>query len=210
MAVNQVRKSYLAGFGSNPDLQVLDLGTQISKEAPKNLSKKAEIIISIFSGKHVGYKMELKNLLYKQWKKWVYENPSFKVSDVLSITEVKAAIKEFYRRVLVGEMSWQDQESKMLELVQHKDGLLELRVVAFAEGLFTVKEDKAEEEEAMMPEVTDEAEEVATAETASTEKEPSMVERLKALLEVAKTDTEKLALEKAIAMLSVSVIKKAA
>ena len=209
MAVNEVRKNYLSGFGSNPDLQVLDLGTQISKEAPKNLSKKAEIIISIFSGKHVGYKMELKNLLYKQWKKWVYENPSFKVSDVLSITEVKVAIKEFYRRVLVGEMSWQDQESKMLELVQHKDGLLELRVVAFAEGLFTVKEDKAEEEttETSGSEIT-EAEEIS--EVSETVKEPSMVERLKALMELAKTDTERMALERAISMLTVSVIKKAA
>ena len=157
----------------------------------------------MFSGKHIGYKMEMKNLLYKQWKKWVYENPSFKVSDILSITEVKAAIKEFYRRVLVGEMKWQDQESKMLELVQHQDGLLELRVVAFTEGLFTVKEDKAETEGTTGTEVT-EAEEIS-----ETVKEPSMVERLKTLLEVAKNDTEKLALEKAIAMLSCSVIKKA-
>mgnify|MGYP003305305683 CR=1 FL=1 len=46
-------------------------------------------------------------------------------------------------------------------------------------------------------------------EISETVKEPSMVERLKTLLEVAKNDTEKLALEKAIAMLSCSVIKKA-
>ena len=142
-----VRNNYLATFAKDESIQVLDCGSSIKKEPARACGKKASLIISMLAKEKIGYKLEMKNLLYKKWRKWVIDAPTFTTADVISASDVKEAIREFYRLVTIGELTWADGNLRMLELVQHIDGLLEVRVAPYIPGLFTLKGAKTEKQE---------------------------------------------------------------
>lgn len=128
------KQVYLNQF-NDETIQVLDLGEALDLTKPiKN--KKAEVIINALAGQHIGYKLDYKNLACKRFKKWVEGNTSFESKDMLAPRDVKQAVREFYRRVAVGELTWSDGEKKMLQFTRLIDGTMELKVVAFVEGLF--------------------------------------------------------------------------
>lgn len=141
-----VRQNYMATFSRDESIQVLDCGSSIQLEPNKACGKKAALIVSMLAKEKIGYKLEMKNLLYKKWRKWVLDAASFTTADVISASDVKEAIREFYRLVSIGELTWADGNLRMLEMVQHIDGLLEVRVAPFVPGLFTLKGAKAEKE----------------------------------------------------------------
>ena len=141
------RNSYLDGFRKDESIQVLDCGSSIQKEPGKACGKKASLIVSMLAKEKIGYKLEMKNLLYKKWRKWVLDASTFTTADVISASDVKEAIREFYRLVTIGELSWADGNLRMLELVQHIDGLIEVRVAPYVPGLFTMTGSKVEKQE---------------------------------------------------------------
>ena len=51
--------------------------------------------------------------------------------------DIKATVREFYRQVATGELSWADGIKRQLEFTRSVDGLMELRVIGFIEGYFT-------------------------------------------------------------------------
>lgn len=142
-----VRNNYLATFAKDESIQVLDCGSSIKKEPAKACGKKAALIVSMLAKEKIGYKLEMKNLLYKKWRKWILDASTFTTADVISASDVKEAIREFYRLVSIGELTWADGNLRMLELVQHIDGLLEVRVAPYIPGLFTLKGAKTEKQE---------------------------------------------------------------
>lgn len=142
-----VRNNYLATFAKDESIQVLDCGSSIKKDPVKACGKKASLIVSMLAKEKIGYKLEMKNLLYKKWRKWVLDASTFTTADVISASDVKEAIREFYRLVSIGELTWVDGNLRMLELVQHIDGLLEVRVAPYVPGLFTMTQAKSEKQE---------------------------------------------------------------
>lgn len=130
------RDYYIHTYQQDDSMQALNVGTGFDFTKPiKN--KKAEVIINALSGCHIGYKLDYKNLCTKRFKKWASGAAWFTTGDMLSPTDVKQAIREFYRRVATGELSWATGERKMLELTRLTDGTTELKVSTFIEGLFT-------------------------------------------------------------------------
>lgn len=141
------RNAYHATFSRDESIQVLDCGSSIQKKPGKACGKKASLIVSMLAKEKIGYKLEMKNLLYKKWRKWVLDASTFTTADVISASDVKEAIREFYRLVTIGELTWADGNLRMLELVQHIDGLLEVRVAPYVPGLFTLSEAKENKKE---------------------------------------------------------------
>lgn len=130
------KKEYRKAYAEDENSQYLDCGASFdfSKEC-KN--KKALFLVSIMAKQHVGYKLEYRNLACKRWGKWVKDNPSFTSSDMLNPADIKATVREFYRQVATGELSWADGIKRQLEFTRSIDGLMELRVIGFIEGYFT-------------------------------------------------------------------------
>jgi hypothetical protein len=130
------KKEYRDAYKQEECLQYLEdkASFDFTKEC-KN--KKALFLVGIMAKQHIGYKLEYKNLACKRWGKWVKDDPSFSSSDMLNPADIKATVREFYRQVATGELSWADGIKRQLEFTRSIDGLMELRVIGFIEGYFT-------------------------------------------------------------------------
>lgn len=130
------KKEYRDAYKQEEAIQYLEdkASFDFSKEC-KN--KKALFLVDIMAKQHIGYKLEYKNLACKRWSNWVKDNPSFTSSDMLNPADIKAAVREFYRQVATGELSWADGIKRQLEFTRSIDGLMELRVIGFIEDYFT-------------------------------------------------------------------------
>ena len=130
------KKEYRKAYAEDDRNQYLDCGASFDFSKPcKNA--KANFLVSVMAKMHIGYKLEYKNLACKRWTKWVKESPSFKSSELLNPADIKATVREFYRQVATGELSWADGIKRQLEFTRSIDGLMELRVIGFIEGYFT-------------------------------------------------------------------------
>lgn len=143
------KQEYRDAYKQEERIQYLEdkASFDFSKEC-KN--KKALFLVDIMAKQHIGYKLEYKNLACKRWSKWVKDNPSFTSSDMLNPADIKATVREFYRQVVTGELSWADGIKRQLEFTRSIDGLMELRVIGFIEGYFT-DSNKAESVEKSEP-----------------------------------------------------------
>lgn len=130
------KKEYRDAYKQEEKIQYLEdkASFDFSKEC-KN--KKALFLVDIMAKQHIGYKLEYKNLACKRWSKWVKDNPSFTSSDMLNPADIKATVREFYRQVATGELTWSDGIKRQLEFTRSVDGLMELRVIGFIEDYFT-------------------------------------------------------------------------
>lgn len=129
------KKEYRKAYAEDERNQYLDCGASFDFSKPcKNA--KANFLVSVMAKMHIGYKLEYKNLACKRWTKWVKESPSFKSSELLNPSDVKSAVKEFYRLVSIGELSWADGQKRQLEFTRSIDGLMELRVIGYVDGYF--------------------------------------------------------------------------
>ncbi len=130
-----VREAYIASLQSDESLQALDVGTGWDFSAPCR-NRKALVVVEALQGVKCGYRLDYKNLACKRFQKWAAGAAWFKAGDMLSPADVKAAVREFYRRVATGELSWSDGCLRMLQLNRLIDGTTYLEVVPFVPGLY--------------------------------------------------------------------------
>lgn len=129
------REHYVKQLQGDESIQAMDVGTGFDfTKSSKN--KKACLIVRQMAAMRIGYRMEYKVLATKKFNKWAMGAAWFKAGDMLAPSDVKAAVREFYRLVAVGELQWQDGSKKMLEFIRLIDGTYELRVVTFVPGLY--------------------------------------------------------------------------
>lgn len=148
---NRNREAYIASLQGDETMQALDIGTGFDFNKPVK-NKKADVIIGALAGCHIGYKLEYKNLATKRFAKWAANAAWFRTGDMLSPSDVKAAVREFYRRVATGELAWKDGAKKMLEFTRLVDGTMELKVSTFIPGMYQDTGKSSVESEELEPE----------------------------------------------------------
>lgn len=123
---------------------------------PKRISRKVETVVGwlIANGK-IGTTIELSVFFGRVFKKW--DNKStFGTKDMLSPSDLKAALRLYYAKVTAGDIQFTDGEKRMAEVIENKrDKKLLLVVRKYVPELLEIQSPYENEVEAPMLEVAE-------------------------------------------------------